>query len=226
MSSFTCSINLLTALDWQRSNAENFKAFIQSKQDWYRENFCEPYNSWFDDVFNIDTANDFGLSVWSIILNEPVFGELEPAPVDYPAFGFGSHNKNFGNGNFSPGANGGTYSFSTEEKRILLKLKAYILHMGGPVSGGSSSINQSLFRLFGGKKLTCIDNRDMTFTYLLYEQSLSGFIIELYNRDLLPRPAGIDISLVLNAGVQSWGFGSPHSNFGNGNFYNGTIIGG
>ena len=226
MSSFNCNINLLTALDWQRSNAESFKSFIQLKQNWYSENFCDQYNNWFDDVFNLDTANDFGLSVWSIILDEPVFGEIEPAPIDYPAWGFGTENKNFGNGNFSPGDQGGSYSFSTEEKRVLLKLKAYNLNMSGTVSGGSTSINKALRRLLGENSLTCIDNRNMTFTYLLYEESLSGFIIELYKRDLLPRSAGINISLVLNAGVKSWGFGSNHSNFNNSNFYNGVIIGG
>jgi hypothetical protein len=224
MSDYSCNINLLTALDWQRSNADNFKAFIQAKHDWYQTNFCDEYNNFFDDVFNLDTANDFGLSIWSIILDEKIFGESQPARVGYPAFGFGPNKKNFNNGNFSPGA-GGSYSFSTEEKRILLKLKAYILHMSGPVSGGSNSINQSLFRIFDGKKITCIDNRDMTFTYLLYDATLAGFAIELFNRDLLPRPACIDISLVLKAGVKAWGFGPNRSNFNNGNFYNGEIIG-
>lgn len=224
MSDYECSINILSALDWQRSNADKFKQFIQDKQDWYKTNFCDEYNNFFDDVFNLDTANDFGLSVRSIILDEKLFGEIEPARVGYPAFGFGSGKKNFGNGNFSPGA-GSSYSFSTEEKRTLLKLKAYILHMSGPVSGSSTSINQSLYRIFGGKVMTCIDNRDMTFTYLLYDTSVSGFAIELYNRDLLPRPAGIDIELVLKAGVKAWGFGSNRANFNNGNFYNGKIIG-
>jgi hypothetical protein len=223
MSDFSCSINILSCLDWQRSNADKFKAFIQEKQDWYATNFCDEWNNWFDDVFNLATANDFGLAVWSIILDEQLFGIIDPAEENYPAWGFGTNKKNFNNGNFSPGS-GSSYIFSTEEKRTLLFLKAYILHMRGTVSG-ENGINQSLFRIFGEKTLTCIDNRDMTFTYLLYDESISGFIIELYNRDLLPRPAGIDVSLVINAGFQSWGFGTNHSNFNNGNFYNGTIIG-
>ena len=226
MSDFTCEINLLSALDWQRSNADSFKSFIEAKQKWYKENFCDQYNNWFDDVFNLKTANEFGLSVWSIILDEQIYGQSAPAPFNFPAFGFGVNKKNFGNGNFSPSQTGGSYIFTIAEQRTLLMLKAYILHMSGTVSGNSNSINEALFRIFDGKVITCIDNRDMSFTYLVYDSALAGFVTELYNRDLLPRPACIDIRLVLNANAKAWGFGQFRANFNQSNFYNGEIIGG
>ena len=98
--------------------------------------------------------------------------------------------------------------------------------MSGPVMGGSTSINESLYRIFNGDKIICIDNRDMSFTYLLYDSSLIGFIVELYSRDLLPRPVGINIESVRLESITSWGFGSYRKRFNQGNFYKGNIIGG
>ena len=71
--SYECSINLLTALDWQRSNADVIQNLITKKQEWYEANHCDFWNDWVTDVFNLDTANDFGLSVWAIILDEPIY---------------------------------------------------------------------------------------------------------------------------------------------------------
>jgi hypothetical protein len=79
-----CTIDLEKALDWQRSKAPILKALIKKKQEWYQANFCDFWNNWTVDVFNLDTANEFGLSVWAIILNEPLFGITQASPADYP----------------------------------------------------------------------------------------------------------------------------------------------
>jgi hypothetical protein len=222
---YKCELDLKESIDWQRSNASLFKSLIAHKDHWYQENHCDGWNSYFDDVFNLETANEFGLSVWSIILDESAFGVIQASPPDYPAWGFGEFRKNFGNGNFGTNSDSG-YNFTVEQIRIMLRLKAFILHMNGSVHGENViGINESLVRIFGENKVSCIDNRDMSFTYILYDNSLSGLAIELYNRDLLPRPVGIDINVVINGGIKQWGFGSNRANFGNGNFGAGIIIG-
>lgn len=190
MSKFKCEINLLTALDWQRSNAEKLILMMKLKQLWYEKNFCQFWNDWVKDVFTLDTANDFGLSVWSVILNEPLFA------------------KNSGNG----------YETTIEQKRIILKLKAYILSMSGSVF----DINRAMINLFGENKIICVDNLNMTLTYLIYDQNLIDLVNELRARDLLPRPAAVGIK-VKNANIKAFGFGSAFINFNNGNFYDGTI---
>lgn len=217
--SYECTINLLAALDWQRSKAEKLKALIQKKQEWYEKNHCEFWNSWVDDVFNLDTANDFGLSVWSIILDEPITGVTEPSPLDYPSFGFNSDDdENFNNGSFGSDQ-AEEFNFTTEQKRTLLKLKAYILHMSGSVP----DINDALARLFGAGQIVALDNLNMGLVYLISSEELIGFIREIRSRDLLPRPAAVSVETVLDDNTDAWGFGDFFENFDNGNFYDGQL---
>lgn len=225
MSDYQCNLRIIDSVDWQRSNASNFIQWLNKEQEWYNSNHCEFWDVWLEEIFDLRTCDDFGLSVWSIILNEPTYGVNEASPPDYPAWGFGENRKSFNNGNFGTNSDSG-YNFTTEERRILLQLKAYILHMSGRVHGeGVLGINEALQRIFGEGKIVCIDNRDMSFNYVIFDSTLSGLAIELYNRDLLPRPACIGIKAVIDGGAVSWGFGENRSNFNNGNFYNGIIIG-
>lgn len=219
---YNCTIDLMKALDWQRSNAPIITQIIQNRQDWMQTNHCDFWNNWVVDVFNLATANDFGLAVWAIILDEPLYGVTSQSPITYDDWGFGEFRDNFNNGNFGSNADGG-YNFTTEEKRIALQLKAFILHMSGNVSGEGLAINSSLARIFGANQIVCIDNRDMTFSYIFYNPDFAEFVLELANRDLLPRPAGIDIAFIFDGDSQGWGFGENNENFNNGNYYNGVI---
>ena len=63
------TIDLKQCLLWQYQNSEKLKSLILSKQDWYSVHQAQFWQDWYDKVFNIDTANDFGLSVWGQILN-------------------------------------------------------------------------------------------------------------------------------------------------------------
>lgn len=213
---YNCSVDLLSNLDWQRSNAPKVKALIRHMQEWMEVNHCQFWNDWVRDVFTLETANDFGLSVWAIILDETIAGTTKASPQDYEDFGFGPDRFNFDNGNFGTNSDAG-YNFNTEEKRALLKLKAFILHMNGSVQ----QINQALGKIFG-EGIVCIDNLDMSFTYIVYDDNLNSIIREIYSRDLLPRPACIKISVVLND-VVPFGFSENNENFGNGNFNSGAI---
>jgi len=78
---------------------------------------------WYTNVFNLQTANDFGLAVWSQILSLPLFGKYKPDPPDKPIWGFGTNNQNFGHGNFT--FNSGGINLTTEEKRLVLKLRYF-----------------------------------------------------------------------------------------------------
>lgn len=181
-------IKIDRALDWQRSNATQLNALIASKQTWYDENVTGFISDWFTDVFNLDTANDFGLAVWSVILDEPLYDYYVGSSEDYPAFGFGSAFKNFGRGNFASNT-ATTVSFSTEEKRQILKLKAYILHMSGNVA----DINAALANIFGAGIMWAENNLDMSMTYYVAESFDVDFAGELRDRDLLPRPTTVKI---------------------------------
>lgn len=65
---FDFSINLLEALIWQYNNAPRLESLLRQKQTWYDVNNRDFWQDWLRDVFDLRTANTFGLRVWSIIL--------------------------------------------------------------------------------------------------------------------------------------------------------------
>ena len=115
---YKCELNLSTAIDWQRGGAEKINKLIKLKQDWYNDNYCGFWNNWVKDVFDLRTANEFGLSVWAIILDLPLFDQYTKSRPDYPAIYFGQFRKNFYNSNF--GRNPSTVNdLTTDQKRII-----------------------------------------------------------------------------------------------------------
>lgn len=213
---YECSLDILRVLLWQDDNAENLQALLQAKQDWYDTNHCDFWNDWIVNVFNLDTANDFGLSVWAAILDLQLFATNEPSPDDYPAFGFDSDtNRNFDNGNFATDENS-DFLLTTEQKRTILKLRYFQLTTRGAIP----EINRFLQYLFGDSYIYALDGLDMSMTYINTERldpELRRAIVEL---DLLPRPAGVKINYV-DASYKAWGFSESSFNFDNGNFIGG-----
>ena len=190
---YVCEINLLSALDWQRSAADIAKAFIENDQNWLQTNHCDFWNNWQTDVFTLSTANDFGLAVWSIILDEDVSGYQGNSPDDYPSWGFGVDDENFFDGSFAS-TDAITYEFTTEQKRIILQLKAFkVLAIGGPII----QTNTAMSNIFGANVILAHDNLDMSYIYYLSDSTISDFIVEINQRDLLPRPIGIDIADII-----------------------------
>lgn len=62
------NVNLLECLLWQYDNAPKLKALVQSMQDDFNGNTKEFWDNFYTNVFNLDTANSFGLTVWGILL--------------------------------------------------------------------------------------------------------------------------------------------------------------
>jgi len=210
---FDFSVDLLKALLWQHDNAEALITIIQRKQNWYNENQRDFWANWYEDVFNLDTATDFGLSVWARILNIPLAFAV-PASKTKAAFGFGVNHKNFGNGNFAR-ATAGEIPLTTDQARLVLKLRYFQLVSRGSVT----EINEWLKALFGDQgTVFVVDSLDMTYaTYFFSFQPDSRLRQILENYDILPRPAGVGVKWQVQV-KPSFGFGVNHLNFGNGNF--------
>jgi hypothetical protein len=210
---FDYSIDIEQALLWQRNTAEALTSLIQSKQRWYDENVTRFLNQWYDDVFNLDTANDFGLSVWSIILDLPLFQGVNVDPPGKPIFGFGTYNQNFENGNFS-NINQKT-GLTTEEKRLLLKLRYFSLATRDDIPDINSFLAY-VFEPYG--TVYVLDGEDMTMTYV-FSYSISENLLEIMLQyKLLPKPAGVLLKTVILT-KPIFGFGTYNQNFENGNFY-------
>ena len=215
---YNCEINLLTALDWQRSAADIVQQLVKNDQTWMQKNHCDFWNDWTRDVFTLSTANDFGLSVWSIILDEDIFGFSTGSLEDYPNWGFGVDDENFYDGSFAS-ETAYTYEFTTEQKRIILQLKAFkVLAMGGPII----QTNTAMANIFGSGVILAFDNFDMSYVYQLLDSTVSDFIVEINRRDLLPRPIGIEISEIRIIKAATFGFGEFDENFFDGNFFGGA----
>lgn len=210
---FDYSVDLLKALLWQHNNATALETLLRRKQEWYDVNQSAFWQSWYTDVFNLDTANEFGLSVWSRILAVPLQVQIEGSR-EKEAFGFGANHKNFNTGNFARGQ-AGEQPLTREQSRLVLKLRYFQLVSRGAVT----EINEWLAALFEGQgTVFVVDSLDMTFATYFFgftPDAQLRFILEKY--DLLPRPAGVGVQYQVQI-RPSWGFGTNHLNFNNGNF--------
>lgn len=150
---------------WQYNNSPAIKSLIEQKQEWFLTNQSNFWTSWVNNVLNIASANDYGLSFWGILLG---------VPRTY-----------FVNGEY--------LSLNTNRYKTLLLARLRLLKMRATVP----EINSLLKFLFGQYgKAYVVDNHDMTMTYR-FNFNLSDLQIAiLQNITLLPRPAGVSISLV------------------------------
>jgi hypothetical protein len=211
--SFDYNVDLLKAILWQYNDAANLQGILNAKASWYDTNQTEFWENWYDNVFNLATANEFGLAVWSIILGFPLFFNTAPI-VSGSIFGFDEQTGfNFDNSNFGDN-NGNTYELPIGTKRIALQLRYFQLTSSGTVP----EINRMLKYVFSGLGAAWIeDYHDMTQGYI-FDFPLTADLRYLFdNYDILPRPAGVS-SAYFDATVPHWGFATGDLNFDNGNF--------
>ncbi len=211
---FDFSVDLLRAILWHYNRAENLENLLQRKNDFYNERQRDFWQNWIRDVFDLRTANDFGLSVWAIILDIPLYTESEASPNTYAAFGFlaGGPASNFARSNFatSPGE---FNRLNTEQRRLLLRLRYYQLTTTASVP----EINRILAELFNNNAYV-LDGNDMSMRYVFTRIPDNNVLFVLQQFDILPRPSSVSLTTIITP-FRAWGFGAPHQNFGRGNFF-------
>lgn len=185
------NVDLLKSLLWQYSSAPNLQALVSAKNDWYAINQTQFWENWIVDVFDLRTANDFGLQVWSIILGQSLYTNFPPPPAT-DTWGFSANHKNFDNGNFGS-TTGGNRVYSTTTARLLLRLRYFQLVSSGTVPETNRMLNY-LFADYGDAYLQ--DNNDMTQTYMFMFVIPSEIRYMLDNTDVLPRPAGVASEII------------------------------
>lgn len=210
---FDFSVDLLRALLWQYNDAARLQSLLTQKQDWYDLNQSEFWDAWVRDVFDLRTANDFGLSVWAILLNVPLVVVSDVDPSAQEVWGFGANRQNFTNGNFYPTQTAG---LTTEQKRLVLRLRYFDLVTRGAVP----EINAFMAYLFADYGPVYVnDGLSMKARYVFGFPLPSKLATVLRDFDLLPRPAAVAVDYVVIGEADGWGFGAYHENFTNGNFY-------
>lgn len=186
--------------------------------------------SWVDDfysvVWNVDTAQGFGLDIWGRIVGLENGRYLQIESGDY--FGFNDAIdqswQTFGNGTFYSGATETqTYELADPAFRTLILTKA----MSNISDSTMPGLNKVLQELFPGRGRCWVnDLQNMAIRYV-FEFSLEPWEVSVIKSDALPRPGGV-IATVLTAPADTFGFfeaGDSSQPFGQGTLLaNGDLI--
>lgn len=205
------SVDLLQALLWRHNDATRLQSLLQSKQDWVSSAHTNYWADWVRDVFDLRTANAFGLSVWSVILGIPL-ALTNTSDTTVGRFAFGPERNNFSHGNFAASATSG---LTLAQKRIVLQLRYYQLVTTGAVP----EINDFMAYLFGDQgPVWVVDGHAMNALYVFDFPVDARLKQVLTAYDLLPRPAGVKVDFVVLGEAVGFGHGRNRLNFGHGNF--------
>lgn len=201
------SVDLMEALLWQHNNAIRLNALSRAKNAWYQENSSDFWESWVRDVFDLRTANLFGLRVWSIILDLPLNFAL---PLNTSkSFGFGVFNENFNKKGFALASNNSA-TVDIEDARLLLRLR-YLQLICYPSITEINRILKTIFEDRGGAY--ALDTLDMKYvTYVLGFTPGSSLASLLFQYDVLPRPAAVGVRIIIKD-AKKFGFGQYNANF-------------
>jgi hypothetical protein len=202
------SIDLTQVLLWQYNDAQKLQALIQKQQDWLEINHNQFWSDWCRDVFDLRTANDFGLSVWAMILG--VSFSVEQSDGTKEVFGFAPYGANFFGSTFSAVANSDV-TLSADQKRIILQLRYFQMSTRATIP----AINFVLKSIFGG--LSLIEG-DMEIFIAAPGTPSSSIQSMLFDYGVLPIPSTVRLSTRYN--INAFGF-VPYGK----NFYNSTFGG-
>lgn len=192
---FDYSIDFQPTIIWQYNSAQRLQSLISQKQAWYDVNHTQFWQDWYNNVYNLVTADTFGLSVWSIILNAPFLINIDD--LSKPTFGFNTdpstnHNKNFTHGTFA-NVDESRIILSVEDQRIFLRLRYYKLVCRPTIP----NTNQFLDLIFNDPNgiyqggAWAVDGFDMTMTYV-FNCNISDSLFEaIQTYDMLPHPDGV-----------------------------------
>lgn len=193
------TIDIYAVLLWQYQNSPNIQKLVDNKAVWTALYGTMFWGEWETNVFDLRTANLFGLTIWSIILDIPLFVPTTTPDPNAPVWGFNelpfptvNDNLNFNNGNLA-GAQV-TPTLTIDEQRIVLQLRYYQLVTRGAVIEVNQFLNY-IFGPFGGAWM--IDNFDMTITYN-FNYAIDPVLLTIISSyELLPKPAGVNVNYVV-----------------------------
>ncbi|GAA3686239.1 MULTISPECIES: DUF2612 domain-containing protein [Acetobacter] len=149
-------------------------------------------DQWYSQVWNLHTAQGYGLDVWGRIVG--VSRVLSLSAQSYLGFYEASDltEEGFANAPWYRGVEAtSNYRLSDDGYRQLIYARAL-----ANISGGSVfEINQILTTLFAGQGDAYVrDNNDMSMTYVFSFVPTAVQVSIIQNSGVLPRPAGVSVS--------------------------------
>lgn len=182
-------IDIKQCLLWQYANSHSLRKLIDEKEAWYRTNAADFFTDWYNNVFNIETATDFGLQIWGEILNFPRQGKSK-----------------FGN----------IYYLTTEQYRAILKGQMLKFNMGGTatdVNRWLKVVFGNKTYCLDNENMTAVP-----FVFEGQEPT-PELLWLLSNVDFLPRPAGVGYKVEIVPESTFGFYGSNLQPFNQGVFY-------
>ena len=172
-------------------------------------------------VWDIRTANGFGLDIWGKIVGVNRTLEI-PASIGNFGFNEGASYYPFGQEPFYSGPVTGSYILSDDAYRTLILVKA----LANISDCSVLSYNQLLKNLFAGRG-SCfvfdLGNMQMQYVFQFYLQPFEIAILTQSNA--LPRPAGVSVSAIQIYQPDTFGFyeATGYQTFGHGTFRLGQL---
>lgn len=202
--------DIMAAVLWQYDSSPAMRKLAEFKQSAHDRIVTNFWYDWYRDVFNIDTANGFGLAVWARILDIPLEIVAEKTSPSVDSFGFDPVGENFGNGNFGRWRDG-SVSLSLEQQRIVIRLRYFNLTHKPTLDNINGFLKAYLWE--DSNRVFVTDPQDMSAIVYTFEKEPSSqlkFVFEKY--DLLPRPSTVGIAYITTP-VAAFGFGPDRQNF-------------
>lgn len=174
------------------------------------------FDTFYNFVWNVDTAQGFGLDIWGRIVN--ISRELK-IPTDPLYFGFnealpGSYP--FDQQPFYPGAAAATqtYKLADDAYRQLILVKA----LANISSTDAPTINRLLQNMFAGRGRCYVNDLGGMMMRYAFEFQLTSYEFAIMTQSgALPRPAGVSATLFQSA-LPLFGFAPDSAPFGQGVF--------
>lgn len=211
---FRLAADLLRALLWKHNRAERLEALVRAKDDWYGVSHSQFWRDWLRNVFDLRTANAFGLQVWARILGVRLSLPVDASDPDKPTWGFGPFFRNFGHGNFGR-LGDGSQLLTIEEQRTVLRLRYLSLISRATIP----DLNRAMATVFGDRgRVYVLDPLDMSaLVYVFTFDPGQRLLAILQQYDALPRPSTVGVSVTILTRPR-FGFGAYNRNFNRGTF--------
>lgn len=170
------------------------------------------FDTFYDFVWNVETAQGFGLDIWGRIVN--ISRELQ-IPSDPNFFGFqdgAADYQPFGQAPFYDGIAGATQTYRLADdaylQLILVKALANISATNAP------SLNQLLQNMFAGRGRCYVNDLGGMSMRYTFEFLLTNYEFAIMTQSgALPRPAGVG-AMLINTDTPVFGFASDAAPFG------------
>lgn len=170
----------------QYANSPIILALIDSFAQWLDPK--SRFDQFFSLVWDIDTAQGYGLDVWGRILG--VNRILQVPDGEYLGFESDDQAKPFGHGIFYSGTRLTSNAILTDAAYRLLLLAKAALNITNASSG---AINAILLNLFGDGYVR--DNLDMSITYVFSRALLPVETAIVFQSGVLPKPCGVSFTV-------------------------------